>query len=165
MNNITIIAALSANKVIGVNGKLPWRLTKDLRLFKIITTDNVVVMGRKTFESIGNPLPNRINIVISRQVDYAHEGIHVVPNITDALELANSFEGMKTYIIGGAEIYKQTIDIVSELILTEVDTVCEGDAFFPDIPPEFKIENRTKIIEEGSYTFNFTHYTKDIIKK
>ena len=114
---IKIIVAMSKNRVIGNNNELIWKLSSDLKRFKELTTDHSVVMGRKTYESIGRPLPNRRNIVITTQPDYKLEGVEVVNSIQEALLLTNN----DCFIIGGGEIYKQTLHLADQIYMTVVD--------------------------------------------
>jgi len=138
--NLAIIVAQAKNRVIGVKNKLPWRLPEDLRYFKQVTMAKPIIMGRKTFESIGRPLPGRTNIVISRNPDYAPANVKVVPSLDAAIELAESIcliDGAdEVMVIGGAQIYEQALEKADRLYLTEVDTEIEGDAWFPDFDRE-----------------------------
>jgi dihydrofolate reductase len=133
---ISIIAAAARNNVIGRDNQLPWQLPEDLRYFKQVTLGKPVVMGRKTFESIGRPLPGRLNIVISRQPDWRAEGVLVASGLEAALQLAER-EAPETVdelmVIGGAEIYKQALPLASRIYLTRVHEDFEGDALFPAI--------------------------------
>lgn len=130
---ISIVVAKSANHVIGVDNQLPWRLPSDLKWFKETTTGGVVVMGRKTFESIGKPLPDRINVIISKQpvpIEWASKVVWV-NSIQQAMDYVRGLDGMiKTFIIGGSEIYRQFISLVDQVYLTEVGAEIEGDATF-----------------------------------
>ena len=137
---IAAIVAISQNGVIGVENRLPWHLPADLRHFKQLTTSHTVVMGRKTYESIGKPLPNRQNIVISRQKNYIAEGCIVVESLKNAIEIARNSDAEKVFIIGGAEIYRlalqnmsqntsQNISLCTHIYLTYVHTTVHGDAF------------------------------------
>lgn len=127
---ISMVAAMAANRVIGKDNVMPWHLPADLKHFKAVTLGKPVVMGRKTFESIGRVLPGRRNVVISRQTPIDTKGADWVTSIEQALALlANSEEVM---IIGGAEIYRQCLPLTQQLYLTEIDLNTDGDAFFPD---------------------------------
>lgn len=128
---ISLIAAVSKNGVIGVNNKLPWDLPEDLERFKIITTGGVVIMGRKTYESIGKALPNRVNIVITRDKNFKAPNVLVVNSIESALFKAGGQKDV--FIIGGGEIYKQTMSYVDRMYISEVDMEVEGDTLFPTI--------------------------------
>lgn len=124
---IAIIAAIARNRVIGRNGGLPWTLPGDLKRFKRLTTGHTVVMGRKTFESIGKPLPHRRNVVIST---HPVSGIETFPSLESALTTLSTEE--RIFIIGGGTLYTQTLPLADELFLTLVDQTVEGDVFFPE---------------------------------
>lgn len=134
---LSLIVAIAQNGCIGIDNKLPWYLPEDLKYFRRLTTGNIVIMGRKTFESIGKPLPNRQNIVISRNSDFAAEGIKIVSTIEQALNVANSMAEIsginEAFIMGGAQIYAQTLPLAQRLYITEVKKTVTGDAFFPSI--------------------------------
>jgi len=127
---ISIIAAMAKNRVIGKDNKLPWSIPDDLKNFKKLTTGNTIIMGRKTFESIGKPLPNRNNIVVSSTMQPLN-GVQVCKNIQEALEKAKSI-GKEIFIIGGAQIYEQTIPIADKMFISHVKKEHEGDAHFPN---------------------------------
>ncbi|MFT4926267.1 MAG: dihydrofolate reductase [Phenylobacterium sp.] len=127
---ISMIAAMAANRVIGKDNKMPWHLPADLKFFKKTTLAKPVIMGRKTFESIGRPLPKRHNIVITRSADFSADGITVVHDTAAALAAAGEVE--EVMIIGGGHIYQQFLAQASDLYLTLIDLTVEGDAFFPD---------------------------------
>jgi len=127
---ISIVVAISENRAIGKDNKLLWYLPNDLKHFKAITTGNTVIMGRKTYESVGKPLPNRRNIIITRQ-DIAIEGCEVVNSMKAALELCRTER--EVFIVGGAEIYKQSLHLTDRIYLTVVHKQFEGDSFFPEI--------------------------------
>ncbi len=127
---VSVIAALAKNRVIGIENRLPWRLPEDLAHFKALTLGHPVLMGRKTFESLGRPLPGRTNIVITRNPDYCRDGCVVAGSIPDALALCR--DAGEIFFIGGAELYAQAIPLADRLYLTEVDIEAEGDAWFPD---------------------------------
>ncbi len=143
---ISIIAAVSSNGVIGDQGKLLWNLPNDMTFFKLITTGHCVIMGRKTYESIPKkyrPLPDRYNIVISRDEDLDYEeGIPnwIADSVENALEKAQEQDGAEIFICGGGEIYKAFLDRADRLYITEVNTVIEGDAKFPEFSADdFKV--------------------------
>ncbi|MEI8072863.1 MAG: dihydrofolate reductase [Candidatus Saccharibacteria bacterium] len=136
---ITVIAARSRNNVIGSNNSIPWHIPEDLKRFKKITENNIVIMGRKTFESIGKPLPNRKNFVITRNRNFSHEDVNVFHSLEDAIEIALMVGTGEVFIIGGGEIYKKALidnDFVDRVELTLVNTVADGDSFFPNLNPE-----------------------------
>jgi dihydrofolate reductase len=128
---ISLIVAASANNVIGNDGELPWRLSDDLKRFKAVTMGKPIVMGRKTFESIGRPLPGRLNIVITRQNDFAADGCEVVQSIEKAVEVAGAVE--EVMVIGGSQIYAAFLQMADRVYLTRVHTDVEGDALFPSL--------------------------------
>ena len=134
---ISHLVALSNNFVIGVNNDLPWKLKKDLQHFSAYTQNKAIVMGRKTFESIGRPLPNRKNIVISSSLE-SQEGLEVVPNLNQAIEVASQWNkdnsaGEEIVLIGGGYVFEESKNIVNKLVLTRVECEINGDIFYPQI--------------------------------
>ena len=129
--DISIIVAVAENGVIGKDNQLLWRLSEDLKLFKKRTSHHAVIMGRKTYDSIGKPLPNRLNIVISRSKDLKIEGCTVANSLQDAIEIAkNESDKDEVFIIGGEKIYNLAESLATKLYLTKVHATLEGDAFF-----------------------------------
>lgn len=137
MTDLAIIVAVAENRVIGNNNTLPWKLPEDLQNFKRITMGKPVVMGRKTYESIGRPLPGRTNIVITRNVSFHAEGVQVVHSIDDALAMASEIAARagvgEVMVMGGADVYAATIPRADRLYITEVHASVEGDAVLPTI--------------------------------
>lgn len=129
--NISIIVAISENNAIGKNNQLLWHLPADLKHFKEITSGNTIIMGRKTYDSIGRPLPNRRNIVITRQADLKLDGIETVNSLQEAVSLCATEK--EVFIIGGAEIYKNSLALTNKIYLTTVHQTYEADAFFPEL--------------------------------
>lgn len=129
--DIALIVAVAQNGVIGRDGTLPWRLSNDLRYFKSVTMGKPIIMGRKTYESIGRPLPGRPNIVVSRNPGFSAEGIDVRDSLEAAIAHAESLGGDEAMIIGGAGLYRDALQIVSRIYLTEIDAEVDGDARFP----------------------------------
>jgi len=127
---VSVIAALARNGVIGIENRLPWRLPEDLAHFKALTLGHPILMGRKTFESLGRPLPGRANIVITRNPDYCKDGCLVAASIPAALALCADSD--EVFFIGGADLYAQAIPLADRLYLTEVNIEAAGDAWFPD---------------------------------
>lgn len=123
---------MAKNRVIGANNRLPWHLSDDLKRFKALTMGHTIIMGRRTYESIGRPLPGRNNVVISRQSDLVVPGVTVVSSVKQATEHANTGE---VFIVGGAEIYREALPIAQRILLTEVHCHFEGDTFFPPLEP------------------------------
>jgi len=138
---ISIIVAASANNVIGVEGDLPWRLSDDLKRFKVITMGKPIVMGRKTWDSIGRPLPGRQNIVITRQADFVAEGCDVVASADEAI--AATAGAGEVMVIGGSQVYSLFLPNAERLYLTRVHAEVEGDAFFPEID-----ESRWRLVND-----------------
>ena len=160
-NELTIIAAASTNNVIGFNNKLIWNIPNDLKRFKELTLGHSVIMGRKTFESLPNPLPKRRNIIITKNKDYSQNGIEVTSNIEDAIDLCKS--DSQPFIIGGGEIYSQTIEIVDKIELTRVYKEYQGDAFFHDIPlDKFELANElvNYLDDDSSTKYSFLTYIR-----
>ena len=131
---LSAIAACSKNRAIGKNNELPWHLPADMKYFMRTTKGHHVIMGRNTFESLGGPLKNRVNVVVTHDPYYAASGTVVVHSIQEAIDLAVKAGEKEAFIIGGAQIYEQTLPLLDLLYLTEIDTDVEGaDAFFPKI--------------------------------
>jgi len=128
---VSLVAAAAENNAIGKDNELLWHLPTDLKHFKNITSGHAIIMGRKTFDSVGKPLPNRRNIVITRQKNLHVEGVEFVNSLPEALSL--DFSEEEVYVVGGAEIYKQAIEIADKIYLTRVYASYDGDAFFPEI--------------------------------
>ncbi len=133
MNKLAIIVAISENNAIGKNNQLLWHLPADLKHFKNITTGNTIIMGRKTFDSIGKPLPNRRSIVVTRNAGLVIPGVEVVASLEDAIELCK--HDKEAFIIGGAEIYQQALPFATHIYLTRVHQKYEADTFFPVLNP------------------------------
>lgn len=144
------IAAMSKNRVIGDGPRIPWHIPEDFQWFKKTTTGNVVVMGRKTFGSIGKPLPNRDTIILSRS-GFSYPG---VPTVSSLEELDALTEGREVYICGGAQIYAQTLPLCSDLYLTQVKRLAVGDAFFPEFESQFTCAS----IIRDTYEFRIEHW-------
>lgn len=160
------IAAMARNRVIGQDNGLPWRLPGDLKFFKAMTLGKPVVMGRKTFQSIGRPLPGRPNIVVTRDPGFAAAGVHVARDIGTALDLAATLAretgADEVMVIGGAEIYAQAMPRLDRLYLTEIDAEIAGDAHFPEIEPRVWHEaaRTNPVLDEASglsYSFVTLH--------
>lgn len=151
---LCIIAAISENRVIGRDNQLPWTIPDDLKRFRQLTTGHPVVMGRRTFESIGRPLPKRTNIVVSRNPWFQIEGIVRCGSLGEALSRAGEGERGKIFIIGGGQIYGQAIDLADRLYLTVVRGDFPGDAYFPEYGDfSRKISEEQGLSNGLSYTF------------
>ncbi|HKC66702.1 MAG TPA: dihydrofolate reductase [Bacteroidia bacterium] len=158
---LSIIVAVAQNNVIGKNNTLIWNLPADMKFFKEKTKGHVIITGRKNYESIPEkfrPLPDRINVVITRQADYKAPGAIVVPSIEAAIEYVKQHHANEEiFIIGGAEIYKQTIAICNKIYLTRIHHSFEGDAFFPELTADWKLIHSEDISpdEKNKYPFAF----------
>jgi dihydrofolate reductase len=128
--SVVLVAAVADNGVIGADGELPWHLPEDLAHFKRVTTDNVVIMGRRTFESIGRPLPRRTNIVVTRQPGWSADGVIAASSLSEALETAEECDG-DAMVIGGAQIYALALPLADAQVLTEVHLEPAGDVHYP----------------------------------
>jgi dihydrofolate reductase len=161
---ISLIVAMGENRVIGAGGKIPWRLPADFRYFQKTTTGHPVVMGRKTFESIGRPLPGRTNIVITRDGGYRAEGIAVAGSLEDALAAAERSEGAdEIFILGGGQIYALAMPLAHRLYVTVVHGAFDGDAFFPEIDDaDWALASRESHAkdEENPFDFDFLVYER-----
>ncbi len=161
MPKLSIIVAMSSNRVIGVNNSLPWHLSEDLKHFKTLTTGHTIIMGRKTYESIGKPLPNRRNIVISRNLNAFYGGVEVVHSLEDAF--STSSNDKEVFIIGGSNIYEQSLHLVEHLYITEIKKAFEGDAFFPEIDKSLWTESaRETHTSSDGLEFSFVSLQKKI---
>jgi dihydrofolate reductase len=129
---ISLIVARGSNGAIGLNGKMPWHIPEDLKHFKTVTMGCPVIMGRKTWDSIGRPLPGRRNIVLTRSSQAEFKGAERAGSLTEALALVS--DARNVFIIGGAELYRQALPLVTSAWVTEIDAAPEADAFFPDLP-------------------------------
>ena len=154
---IALIAAQATNRVIGQGDNIPWKVKGEQRLFKSITMGGTLIMGRKTYDSIGRPLSGRQTIVVSRQRDLAVAGCIVCHSLNAALAKAASID-TPTFIAGGGELYLQAIHKADEIHLTTIHLEAEGDVFFPAVPPEFEV------IDEKHYSTNFD-YTYQFLRR
>lgn len=158
---ITIIAAVAENGALGKDNQLIWHLPADLKRFKKVTLGHHIIMGRKTFESLGKPLPNRTTIIITRNKNYTQKNCIIVNSLNDAIEAAK--EDPNPYILGGAEIYKQAMKIANKLDLTLVHHNFEADAFFPEIDLNIWQETSRedfKSDETNKYDYSFITYLR-----
>lgn len=159
------VVACDVQQCIGKGNQLPWHISEDLQHFKRITQDGVVIMGRKTFESMGRPLPNRINWVITRDHQWTAEGVKIAYSIDNALEQAvfdlEEVDKPSLFIIGGGEIFKQTLPIADRLEITHVDLDVQGDAFYPAIPDDFILTDFSDHISaKDAISFRFAQYLR-----
>ena len=155
---LTIIAAAGENNALGKDNDLVWHLPDDFKRFKKLTTGHYIIMGRKTFESFPQPLPNRTHVVITRKENYKKSGIVVVHSLERAVELTN--EDPQPFIIGGGEIYKQSMDVAQRIELTRVHGTFEADTFFPEIDEStWKLVNEEFHDKDEKHKYAFTYLT------
>lgn len=157
---ITFILAMDRNRGIGVDNKLPWHLPADLKFFRLTTTGHAVLMGRKTYESIGKPLPNRTNVVLTRDPEYKAEGVTVIHSPEEAVR---QFEDGELFVIGGAEIFNHLMPYADKLLVTHIDHEFEADTYFAEIPEsEWRVTSRTPGVtdEKNPYRFEFVTYER-----
>ena len=165
---LSLIVATAKNNAIGRNNELPWHLPQDLKYFKSVTLGKPVIMGRKTFESIGKPLPGRTNIVVTRQKNWSVAGVLVAKSVEEALEIAQQFRGEQSslaeevMVIGGAEIYRHALPLADRVYLTKIDIEVEGaDAFFPQLPAsKWQLVSNMPGDVDANLTHSFTVYEK-----
>jgi len=158
----SIIVAQSQNRVIGIDNTLPWYLPADLKRFKAITMGHHMIMGRKTYESIGKPLPGRTSIVVTRNKDLAFEGCVMVHSLTEAFEIAQKNNDNEAFVIGGADLIKQAIDVCDKLYLTNIHHDFNGDTFLEPLSSTWKeVEQIVNAPDEKNvYTYSFVTYEK-----
>lgn len=163
---ISAIVATAHNNVIGKDNQIPWYLPADLSYFKKTTLDHHLIMGRNCFRSIGRPLPKRINIVVTRDPFFTADGVLIAHSIEEALGIAFDGGESEVFIIGGGEIYRETVDLWDRIYLTEVEAVVEGDVFFPEINPDewkeiWKEAHQPDEKNEWEYTFRVLERKQD----
>ncbi|MBI1369472.1 MAG: dihydrofolate reductase [Planctomycetes bacterium] len=155
---ISLVAAMSENRVIGREGQLPWHLPDDLKFFKQLTSGHTVIMGRKTYDSVGFPLPKRRNIVLTRRDDFHPAGVEAVSTLDAALDLVR--DEAEVFIVGGAEIYKVALPRAQRVYLTLIHANFDGDAFFPPLPlTEWRITHRDHHPADERHAQDFTFAT------
>ena len=160
---ISIIAAISENNVIGYKNLLPWKLPADLQHFKKVTMGHHIIMGQKTHESIGETLPGRTNIVLTFDTEYTSPSCIVVDSIEEALRTASAAGETEVFIIGGASIYKQFINVADKLYITKIHKKFKGDVFFPEIDPDkwsIKSYRKNNKDDKNLYRYDFIVYRK-----
>jgi dihydrofolate reductase len=158
---ITLIVAMAANRVIGRDNALPWRLPADLRRFKAVTMGHTLVMGRKTYESIGRPLPGRRTVVITRRTDWRPEGVSIVHSLEEALAAASA--ETEVFVAGGGEIFREALPLADRIHLTRIEAEVPGDTTFPDFDP-----TAWKIVDEEHHepdAENLFPYTFQILDR
>ncbi len=161
---ISIIAALAENRVIGVNNTLPWRLPNDLKHFRRLTTGHAIILGRKNYESIGKPLPERTNIVITRNRDFRADGCLIAHSLDEALTLAKN--DPEIFVIGGAEIYRAALARADRLYLTRVHAAIAGDTHFPEFDEtEWREISRERHERDERHAYAYSFVVLERIKK
>ena len=158
---ISLLVAAANNNAIGKNNDLLWHLPKDMKFFKNTTWGMVIIMGRKTYESVDKPLPGRTNIVITRQKDWKREGVWVAENLADAIEQAKTTNCKEIFIIGGGEIYKESMPLADKIYMTRVDASFEeADTYFPEIDKsEWTLTSEQKETADEKHKYNFSFET------
>lgn len=159
MRRLTLVVAIDAQRGIGIDNKLPWHLPEDLAHFKRVTLGQPIVMGRKTFDSIGRPLPGRRNIVVTRNAQWRHEGVETADSLDGALAMLG---GENASIIGGGQIFAESMDLADRMIVTEIAHTFDCDAFFPPIDPAVWVEmaRETHHSEANGYDYAFVTYER-----
>lgn len=154
---LSVIAAIAHNRVIGRENALPWHLPEDLKHFKALTMGHPIVMGRKTYESLGRLLPGRTTVIVSRNRNYAVPGALIVESLQQALAVCRHEQ--EIFIIGGAELYKEALPMADRLYLTEIDADFEGDAYFPDFAPgRWREVSRQPHVGASGLPFSYVQY-------
>lgn len=149
---ISLIAAISRNRVMGREGRIPWDLPADRQRFKALTMGHPLIMGRKTFESIGRPLPGRQTIILTRERGYRAAGCKVAHDLPGALAACG--DALEVFVCGGEEVYRQALDIADRIYLTVINREVVGDVFFPEVPADrFDVVAEEAVPDEGSATF------------
>ena len=153
---VSIIVAYSKNRVIGYKGKIPWKIKGEQLWFKELTLNHTVIMGRKTYESIGKPLENRLNIIVSSTLFFDEENLKTARSLNEAISLANSEE---VFIIGGQQLYEEAITIADTLYITEIDIEVEGDTYFPEFDENNYVKTLIKEVD-GEIRYRYKKYQK-----
>lgn len=155
---ISLIAAMSQNRVIGKNNDLPWRLPDDMKYFQKTTKGHVVIMGRKNFDSLPanfKPLPNRTNVILTRNKDLVAEGCEIFTELAKAVNFAKDCKEEELFIIGGGEVYKQSLHLADRIYLTRINHEIEGDTYFPELAPEWKVVEEIHHPKDDRHQYNF----------
>jgi dihydrofolate reductase len=159
MKNLSIIVAIANHRVIGLNNTLPWHLPEDLKRFKALTMGHHIIMGRKTYESLGRLLPGRTTVIVTRNPHYQVEGAHIAHSLEAALDMASG--DAEPFLIGGAELYQAGLPIASKLYLTEVHADFVGDAYLPEIELAEWVETaRSSHVSQNGLAFSYVEYRR-----
>ncbi len=158
---LSLIAAMASNRAIGLRNTLPWHLPEDLKRFKALTMGHHIVMGRKTYDSIGKPLPGRDTVIVTRNADYAVPGCLAVNSLDAALTVSHGDD--EVFFVGGAELYRQALPIAHRIYLTEIQRVFDGDAFFPEFDKSQWIEtarDKQRVDDANGFEYHFVTYDR-----
>jgi dihydrofolate reductase len=157
--NLTMVVAIDAQRGIGIDNQLPWHLPEDLAHFKRLTSGHPIIMGRKTFDSIGRPLPNRRNIVITRNADWRHDGVEAAPSLDAAIALVGD---ATAFIIGGAQIFSASMDLAQRMVVTEIAHSFSCDTFFPALDANVWAETARDVhhSETNGYDYAYVTYVR-----
>ena len=159
MTTVSLIVAVAHNRVIGVNNTLPWHLPEDLKRFRALTTGHHIIMGRKTYESLGRLLPGRTTVIVTRNPSYHVEGALTASSLQAAIALCQQDD--EVFVIGGAELYKDALKLADKLYLTEIDLQVEGDAFFPEFQKsEWKETSREAHTSAQGLAFSYITFER-----
>lgn len=154
---ISLVVAAADNNAIGKDNRLLWHLPNDMKFFKNTTWGMPVIMGRKTFESLGKPLAGRTNIVMTRHNNWSAEGAHVVSNLDEALQVAADTDAKEAFVIGGGEIFAQALPLASRVYLTRVHTNIDGDTFFPELlPQDWKLLTQLDFEADAKHQYGYS---------
>jgi len=159
MMSLSVIVALAKNRVIGLNNTLPWHLPEDLKRFKQLTMGHHIIMGRKTYESLGRLLPGRQTVIVTRKPDYKVDGAIVVHSLEQAISVSSA--DSEAFLIGGAELYQQSLPLAKRLYLTMIDAEFEGDAYFPEIELDhWDLLEQQDLISQQGWAFHYLSYQR-----
>lgn len=159
MMSLSVIVALAKNRVIGLNNTLPWHLPEDLKRFKQLTMGHHIIMGRKTYESLGRLLPGRQTVIVTRNPDYKADGAIVVHSLEQAISVSSA--DSEAFLIGGAELYQQSLPLAKRLYLTMIDAEFEGDAYFPEIELDhWDLLEQQDLISQQGWAFHYLSYQR-----
>jgi len=159
MSRLNLIVAMARNRVIGIDNTLPWHLPEDLKHFKHLTMGHHIVMGRKTYDSIGRPLPGRTTVIVSRDPDYAMAGCLVAHTLDEAVRLCADDD--QAFFVGGSSLYEQALPLAERLYITEIQADYEGDAHFPEFDPgEWRETARESQVDDAGLAYDFVTYDR-----
>jgi dihydrofolate reductase len=159
MTKLSIIVAIAKNSVIGINNTLPWHLPEDLKRFRALTMGHHIIMGRKTYDSLGRLLPGRTTVIVTRNTDYKVAGALIAHSLQDAIALCKADD--EAFLIGGAELYQEGLKLSNKLYITEIALEVEGDAYFPEYSPDEWLESaREAHVSEQGLAFNYVTYLR-----